>query len=159
MTMRAADSVTEVVYLGSHGNENNIGPNAANVVTRAKFRNIVRDTNAGGQIKGLYFGTCLTGNEATARFLMLGADTQLDWMGGYRESVDWVDGSAIDMIFFGKLAHEYMLNSRRRRGKLSARRMAQIAATSLLRIVPGAHSDYGFNMYFRENGNLTSMFA
>ena len=159
MKMRARDNQSEIIYLGSHGNENNIGPNAANAVSRAKFRNIIRDENSAGNIKGLYLGTCLTGNEATARFLLLGADTKLEWLAGYKKSVEWVDGSAIDMIFFGKLAQEYLRNAKRRKGKRSARRMAHDAATALLRIVPGAHSAYGFNMFFCDNGKLTSMFG
>jgi len=159
MKIRATDNQTEVVYLGSHGNENNIGPNAANAVSRAKFRNIIRDENSTAAIKGLYLGTCLTGNEATAKFLLLGDKTNLDWMAGYKQSVEWVDGSAIDMIFFGKLAQEYLRNASRKKGKHTARRMAHDAASELLKIVPGAHSAYGFNMFFRENDKLTSMFG
>lgn len=36
--------------------------------------------------------------------------------------------------------------------------MAHLAASDLLKIVPGAFIGYGFNIYFHEKNNLTSMF-
>lgn len=156
---RCADRRTEVVYLATHGNENAIGPNSENVISRVEFRNLLTTANSSGQLKGLYLGTCLTGNAKTAKFLLEDASTKLDWVAGYRESVDWVDGSAIDMVFFHKLAQLYVKNKSISRGKLSARAIAHEAATALNKLIPGAHSTYGFNIYFHERNKLTSMFA
>ena len=64
------------------------------------------------------------------------------------KSVDWVDGSAIDMIFFSKLAELYVANKSRRKGKLSSRNMAHSVATKLVELVQGVYSSYGFNIYF-----------
>src|SRR5690606_4673287 len=58
---RATDTRTEVVYLASHGDENHVGPNAANAVSRTGLRNCFFKSNREGQIKGLFLGTCLTG--------------------------------------------------------------------------------------------------
>jgi len=156
---RGTDNATEVLYLATHGNETEIGPNAANSISRTEFRNLIVSANAGGQIKGLYLGTCLTGNASTAKFLLENKNTKLDWVAGYRESVDWIDGSAIDMVFFHKLAELYVKNKSKRKGKLSARAIAHEAATQLNKIIPGAHHTYGFNIYFHEKNKLTSMFT
>ncbi len=156
---RCTDKRTKVAYLATHGNENEIGPNSANAISRTEFRNLLVAANSTGQLKGLYLGTCLTGNSKTAKFLLEDKSTKLDWVAGYRESVDWVDGSAIDMVFFHKLAQLYVANKRKRRGKLSARAIAHEAATQLNKLIPGAHSTYGFNIYFHEKNKLTSMFA
>jgi hypothetical protein len=159
LNARSTDKVTEVLYLATHGNENEIGPTSANSISRTEFRNLLIGSNAGGQIKGLYLGTCLTGNASTAKFLLENRGTKLDWVAGYRESVDWIDGSAIDMVFFHKLAELYVKNKSKRRGKLSARAIAHEAATQLNKLIPGAHTTYGFNIYFHERNKLTSMFA
>lgn len=155
---RGRDKRTEVIYLASHGNENNIGPDEDNVISRTEVRNSLINANANGQVKGLFFGTCLTGNAAMAKFFLENASTKLEWMAGYRDSVHWIDGTAIDMIFFSKLAELYIKNKSKKKGKLSARAMAHTAATNLVKLVPGAYSTYGFNIYFHENNRLTSMF-
>ncbi|WP_039661571.1 MULTISPECIES: hypothetical protein [Pantoea] len=163
LNMRGVDKSTEVVYLATHGDAKNIGPNTKNAISRTEVRNILINANAGSQLKGLFLGTCLTGNAQVAKFLLItgsnGQKTHLEWVAGYRESVDWVDGSAIDMIFFSKLAELYVKNLRKRKGKKSPRLMAHEAASALLKLVPGAHSTYGFNIYFREGNELTSMFS
>ncbi|NKE66867.1 hypothetical protein RAMLITH_13640 [Ramlibacter sp. RBP-2] len=155
---RGGDDITEVLYVATHGNETEIGPGNGVTISRTEFRNALEEGNANAQVKGLYLGTCLTGNMNTARFL-LDQRTRLEWLAGYRETVDWIDGSAIDMVFFHKLAAEYRRNKSRRRGKLTAREMAHEAASQLLRLVPGAHATYGFNIYFRERDGAAGMFA
>ncbi|WP_429440637.1 hypothetical protein [Paraburkholderia sp. GAS33] len=156
--MRGKDKRTEIIYLASHGNENHIGPDSANAISRAEARNCFIAANGKGQIKGLFLGTCLTGNTAVAKFFLEKPETKLDWFAGYSDSVHWIDGTAIDMIFFSKLAELYVENKSKKKGKLSARSMAHTAATNLVKLVPGAHSTYGFNIYFHENNKLTSMF-
>jgi hypothetical protein len=156
--MRASDGRTEVVYLATHGDQAEIGPGNGVEISRTEFRNDLAAANRTGQLKGLYLGTCLTGNLDTVRFLLT-STSHLDWIAGYGESVDWVDGSAIDMIFFHKLSAEYVKNTHRRRGKRSAREMAHEAASQLMRLVPGAHATYRFNIYFRDGNNVTGMYA
>lgn len=154
---RAQDGQTEVVYLASHGNQNQIGPTPKTAISRTEFRNIIKSDNSAGQIKGLFLGTCLTGNTDTAKFL-LHSSTNLVWVAGYSKSVDWVDGSAIDMVFMSKLAALYRANKSKKKGKLSPRALAHDAATQLVKLIPGAYTQYGFNIYFNDNGAFTSMF-
>ena len=159
VNMRGEDKQTQVVYLASHGDANNVGPTAENAISRTEVRNILIASNKGAQLKGLFLGTCMTGNAAVAKFFLENTETKLEWLAGYRASVDWIDGSAIDMIFFSKLAELYVANAKKKRGKLSPRKMAHAAASALVKLVPGAHSTYGFNIYFHENKKLTSMFS
>ena len=158
ISMRASDKTTEVLYLATHGDETAIGPGAGVSISRTEFRNDFEAANKPGQIQGLYLGTCLTGNLNTAKFL-LSANSKLEWLAGYRQSIDWVDGSAIDMVFFHKLAAEYKANNARRRGKLSSLQMAHKAASELAKLIPGAHALYGFNIYFRNGANVNCMYV
>ena len=158
MRLRASDRTTEVLYLATHGDETAIGPGAGVSISRTEFRNDLATANTGGQIKGLFLGTCLTGNLQTATFLLSG-NTNLTWVAGYRQTVDWVDGSAMDMIFFHKLAAEYKANAARRRGKLTSLQMAHNAASELTKLVTGAHAIYGFNIYFKNGQTINGMYA
>ncbi|MDR7024373.1 hypothetical protein [Pseudomonas peli] len=159
LQMRCQDDQTEVVYLATHGDESNIGGATGHTISRTELKNMITNCNHTKQVKGLYLGTCLLGNTSLAKFLLESPTTNLEWVAGYREEVDWIDGSAIDMIFFSKLAEEYRKNASRRKGKLSPRLMAHSACSQLLHLVPGAHSQYGFNIFMHENRKLTSMFS
>ena len=119
---RGNDLTTEVIYLASHGNENQIGPTAKNVISCAEFRNLIISANSLESIKGIYFGTCLTGNASTAKFLLTNQKTKIHWVAGYNKSVDWVDGSAIDMIFMSKLAQLYVDNKRKKKREIAPQR-------------------------------------
>jgi hypothetical protein len=159
LNMRGEDKQTQVIYLATHGDANNIGPNSTNIISRTEIRNILTAANSSKQLKGLYLGTCMTGNASLAKYLLENSKTNLEWIAGYSDNVDWIDGSAIDMIFFSKLAELHVKNKSKRNGKLTARKIAHTAASELVKLVPGAHSTYGFNIYFYENKKLTSMFS
>lgn len=158
--MRATDGNTEVVYLASHGDENRLSGLPGQSVSRRELRTALRRANPAGQLKGLYFGSCLTGNVNNADFLLGAvANTGLEWIAGYEESVDWIDSSAIDMVFMGKLTEQYLANHRRRRGRWTSEEMAHAAATQLLQVVPNAHNNFGFNLYRLHQGRVVSMLA
>lgn len=158
LNTRCSDKVTEVIYLASHGNKDHIGPTSDTAISRTEFRNLLISHNTSAQVKGLFLGTCLTGNVDFAKFFIEEGRTKLEWIAGYKSSVDWVDGSAIDMVFFSKLAALYVKNKRKKKKKESARGMAHEAASELVKLIPGAHSHYGFNIFFHENRKITSMF-
>lgn len=157
--IRAIDKSTEVIYLATHGDhKNNICTQTVDI-SRTELRNCIENANSKKQIKGIFFGTCYTGNENIAKFLLEYKQTHLEWIAGYSKEVNWIDGTAIDMIFFSKLSEQYIDNKKRRKNKYSARKMAHIAASELLKIIPGAFTQYGFNIFFHEKHKLTSMFV
>ncbi len=160
LNMRGKDKFTEVIYLATHGNEDGqIGTDSNNTITRAKFRNNLKDANPKSQIKGLYLGTCFTGKPETVKFLLEPTSgTNLQWIIGYEKSVDWIDGSAIDMIFFSKLSEEYVKNKSRKKKKKTSVEMAHTAVTEVLKLVSSAHQNFGFNFYRVENGHIVSQF-
>lgn len=159
LKMRGVDNITEVIYLATHGSEDGqIGTDSNNAVTRVKFRNNLKDANSQGQIKGLYLGTCFTGKPDIVKFILdPSCGTNLQWIIGYEKSVEWIDGSAIDMIFFSKLSDEYIKNKSRKKKKTSVE-MAHIAVTEVLKLVSSAHQNFGFNFYRVENGKIVSLF-
>jgi hypothetical protein len=94
-----ADGAYHSLYVGLMGTSS-IRRSGGAEISRVKLRNILRNYNAKGQCSGLYFGSCLIATEKNAGFWLCDTPTTgLQWIGGYKTSVDWVDSSAIDMIF------------------------------------------------------------
>ena len=158
LNVRCNDKSTKVIYLATHGDDNDIGQTDEFAISRTVVRNDLVSANKKKQVSGLYLGTCYTGNNDTASYLLNDGASNLSWVAGYTESVDWVDGSAIDMVFFHKLTEQYVKNKSRHK-KLSDQEMAKIAATELNKLIPGSHSKYGFNIFFCDGKKISSMFG
>jgi hypothetical protein len=161
LEMRCKDKTTKVLYLATHGDASStfIGKDEANEISRTEFKNLLQNANSKSQLDGLFLGTCYTATNKTIEFVMDKGSTKLNWVAGYTENVDWVEGTAIDMVFFHHLTREYIRNSSRKRGKWSAVEIAKFAATEVMKLIPAAHSKYGFNIYYLDDKNVTSMFA
>ena len=161
LSSRCSDGTTRAIYLATHGDASStyIGQNPNTAISRTKFKNILCKANAKGQLKGLFLGTCYTATNNTVSFLLSGGDSKLSWAAGYTESVEWIEGTAIDMVFFHHLTTEYVRNKSRKKGKKSDVEMAKIAATELMKLIPAAHSKYGFNIYYADGKKVESMLS
>ncbi|RYC30861.1 hypothetical protein D3273_16885 [Lichenibacterium minor] len=135
------------LYIASHGNQSELGGVGGARISRTELRNAFRNKNTDGNIIGIYFGSCLIGNVDNAAFFLEG--TNLMWIAGYKESVDWIDSSAIDMIFWSKYLHERKRNRSRRRNKKSEIDMVLHASKEMKNLVPNVFTQMGFNIYQR----------
>lgn len=89
LTRLARSRRVSVAYLAMHGNAAGLHLHSGQRVSRTHLRNTLRDISAadGARVRGLYLGSCLFGTPALATFL-LGRDVSVNWVAGYRESVD-----------------------------------------------------------------------
>ena len=141
------------IYIGAHGNENAIGGLGDATVSRTQLRNMLRNSNTNQTIKGLYFGSCLICTRNNASFwLTQNPTTGLDWIAGYTKSVDWIDSSAIDMIFWSKYLEERRKNRSRRRNKRTDIEMIKEASSDMKRLMPTIFNELGFNIYHLDTG-------
>ena len=149
----ASDGNYHSIYIGSHGNENAIGGLAGAEISRTKLRNMFRNHNSADGVKGLYFGSCLIGTAKNAGFWLQEApSTHLQWVAGYTKSVDWIDSSAIDMIFWSKLLHERRANRSRKKNKKSELQMVKHASSEMKKLMPTVFNEMGFNVYHLDTG-------
>jgi hypothetical protein len=88
-------------YLAMHGNREGLHLISGDKVSRTQLKNTLRGIAAEprARIRGLYLGACLFGDLALARFLF-GRKLKLQWIAGYKESVDFTKSSALDLLFF-----------------------------------------------------------
>lgn len=96
----AWDSDVSMLYIAAHGSQEGLHLHGGEHVSRAKLCNMLWEE--GGRrrnLNGLYLGSCEFGTENLAEFL-LERDQQLRWVAGYRHTADFIDGTALDVVFF-----------------------------------------------------------
>jgi hypothetical protein len=140
-------------YIAAHGSEDCIYGLNDNRISRTVLRNILRSHNTNCTVSGLYFGSCSVATRNNAAFLLDSEQpTNLTWVAGYSEPVNWIDSSAIDMIFWSKYLHERKRNRSRKRGKRSELEMIQHAASEMKMLMPTIFTALGFNIYYLDTG-------
>jgi len=128
------------LYIGSHGYHDGIyGSDAAKPLTYTVIKNQT------GALRGLYLGTCLFGQPATLiKFI---TESKLTWCAGYKNSVDWVDSSALDLAFW-KILEVYNTQQ----GKKVELSMIENTVKELKAKYSSLILDLGFNIAIRRKG-------
>ncbi len=112
-------------------------------------------SNAAAAVSGLHFGSCLIATKKNASFFLSKAQkTRLQWMAGYTKSVDWVDSSAVDMIFWSKYLLERKRNKSRKNNKKTELQMVKDASSEMKKLMPTVFTELGFNVYYLDNGGV-----
>jgi len=76
----------------------------------------------------------------------------LEWIAGYTKRVDWIDSSAIDMIFWSKYLGERKINRSRKKGKKTEIEMVKYASSEMKKLMPTVFNQMGFNVYHLDTG-------
>jgi hypothetical protein len=148
-----SDRELHSIYIGAHGDSASIHGLGQARISRTELRNMLRTANSAGSIAGLYFGSCLIATKRNAAFwLTKRPKTGLKWIAGYTESVDWVDSSAVDMIFWSKYLHERRVNRSRKNNKKTEMQMVKHASSEMKKLMPTVFSELGFNVYYLDTG-------
>lgn len=89
-----------ILYIAAHGTKKGIHLHGNEVITRSKLCNMLSQIGQRDRsLNGLYLGSCEFGTRELAEFL-LARDQQLKWVAGYSLESDFVDGTALDVMFF-----------------------------------------------------------
>lgn len=147
-----------IAYLGMHGSDRGLHLHSGARVSRTHLRNTLRDISAadGARLRGLYLGSCLFGTVELARYL-LARDISLNWVAGYRESVDFIKSTAMDLLFF----NTWLEVKQENRGYTELQRIFAVAdrlrveARGLIRTPlenGNPHCGLGFSIFVRRRG-------
>ena len=133
------------LVIAAHGDERGIWgaeaeDNPDNRVSRAVLRNTLRRIPRNG-LDGLYLGSCWTGNEETAEFLL--DESRVRWVAGYSESIDFLESSALDLYFWTTYYRTNKAGGPSRRIRRAADRLGPVAALC---------QELGFNIFIRARG-------
>lgn len=134
------EATHKYLYVGSHGYSDGIyGTGASNPLTLTIIKNRIDG------FKGLYLGTCLFGQPKTLCRLV--EDSDLTWCAGYKNSVDWIDSSALDLAFW-KIFQIYNTQ----KGKKVELTMIEHTLKELRAKYSSLILDLGFNVAIRRKG-------
>ncbi len=133
------------IYIGAHGEENCL-LGSVGLVTRTHLNNTLREY-LGGQVRGIFFGSCLFCNDNNAEFFFdqtHGIPGNIKWIAGYGVSVDWIQSSALDIIFWQTVFRE-----RAARPTHNENVIIQRVCEYLNRKMSGLMTDLQFQVYRR----------
>lgn len=140
----AADPTCSILYVAAHGEPDGVCWHNGEKLSRIEFRHIfktIRETR-GAQLSGIHFACCTFMNKDTADYLFH-ENICPWWVAGYSNYVDWLDSTALDMLFFRSLMMQ-------RKGTDLSRIKA--VAADLLEKCPGLIRELGFGIYIRKPG-------
>ena len=136
------------LYIAAHGDERGVIGTNGELISRTSIRNAlnrVRNPKDGGaygsSIDGVFFGSCNFMTRENAKYIL--DSTDIKWVAGYSQKIDWIESSMVDIIFWQKflLANE---NKPILRIKKACDRFAEL--------MPFYVNQYGFDVYTRKKG-------
>lgn len=92
------------LYVATHGDWDGLHLLNEELLSRIELRNLlarVHETK-GSKLRGIHLGSCLFTMDRLANFLFE-KDVGVTWIAGYSEHVDWIESSALDLLFFNEL--------------------------------------------------------
>lgn len=144
------EAEVEVIYLACHGDEDGrLALHSGELVSRTHLANML--AKCGPALKGVYLGTCFSGREELANFV-LERCPNIKWLAGYSKEIDYVDSTALDMMFFSKWIASKGVGRRRLRRAVRALRPLAVGLMD--------HADgkgLGFSAFVRSQGRVVDL--
>ena len=145
----SANKKLKYLHVGAHGSSTSI-ESSGGTITRAKFRNALRDLKH-GSIRGMFIDSCSFTSTHNARFFLKvsGAPTPITWLAGFGTDVDFVASSTFVMLFWTTLLQQ----------NPSTNELPKIIAVAkeIKRLAPGLCSELDFHIFVRQRGRGTTV--
>lgn len=96
----AWDKDISTIYIACHGDGEGLHLHGwEEVVDRKKLSKMLLEGGSRSSLSGVYLGACEFGTRKLAEHL-LANDKRLRWVAGYQHPADFIDGTALDVMFF-----------------------------------------------------------
>jgi hypothetical protein len=133
------------LYIAMHGNEDGIVPHDGQTLSATVLRNtLVRAKQRRKSLRGLYLGCCDFGTVEMASKLFE-KDISPTWIAGYNAEADWLQSSALDMLFLSMLITPLVNEARETERQRIRRVVGMIKAAA-----PGLVESLGFSVFVRD---------
>ena len=132
------------LYVASHGDKDGLYLLNKGKITLTELRKLLINIKLidGLKLRGLYLSPCLFGTGEIANFMFdRSVDVGISWLAGYSKTVDWIESSALDLLFFNELIHIE---------KKTDAATIQRVAKKLKTIAPQLVKALGFGIYVRK---------
>lgn len=130
--------------LAMHGNGDGLHLMNGERLSRTELRNVLIriKTTRGSKLDGVYLSSCIFGTHQLADFIFQ-QSASVSWIAGYSEEVDWLDSSALDLLFFNHLVWS--------EASTEAEKIKEVAKR-ITEVAPGLARELGFGIYVRKQG-------
>jgi hypothetical protein len=133
----------KLLYIASHGENGRI----SGLQKKINKETIISTLYKANNIKYVQFGSCFFGNKQNLTELLETAE-HLKWAAGYEETIDWVDSTLFDLMFWGRIVS---------RDEETKGKKTHILASNLLDEVSGLAKNLGFRFQYRYGDNIKSL--
>lgn len=131
----------KLLYVAAHGGNNRI-EGLKNGINK---KTIINELKLAENIKFVHFGSCLFGSSRNLEDLLL-AVPSLQWAAGYKESVNWIDSTMFDILFWGRIT--------RQRSELNKSLKTPSLIRELVDQSKGLSDELGFNFSYRRGKKI-----
>jgi len=152
----AKSKKAKVACLAMHGNERYLFLDEGQKVGRKFLKNWLIEANnkkRGTSLTGIYIGACKFGSRELAEYLF-SEEIRVEWIAGYKKSVDFVESSALDLFFFNLFLD---LDDSKKWSKRSDRAKIKEIASRMKSQMLGLCKNLGFSIYVRECGSASGV--
>lgn len=146
-----------LVYIAAHGSKNGIqgtDQDPTSIISAKQLINCFKRLKSplpgkqnGKHIDGVFFGSCEFMTENTAAAFLNRENSNLQWIAGYCETVDWIKSTVCDLFFW----NTYLLNHHNEEDETTVREAIGITADEINSFMPGAYN-LGMRIYRRKHG-------
>jgi len=145
-----------ILYIASHGSSASLGCPNGDEISRRHLAKLLQMANSETRLDGLYFGSCLVGNQATAKALLSSeqsAHQRVKWVAGYEKSVDWLESTLLDVFFLKHVLGAEMEG-------LTPNKAVLRACNEILYKAEGFAYEMGFHLYVRQKktGSIVDLY-
>ena len=132
------------LYIATHGDEHGLSLLNGDSFPKRTLRDClvqIRKTPQ-SRLRGLHLGSCLFATNSLASYLFH-EDVGINWIAGYSEEVDWLQSSALDLLFFNELM---------KFDDSAEVRVIRSVAEEICRLARSLSSELGFGIFARKSG-------
>lgn len=146
----ASSKDVRYLYLAMHGNANGIVVHNRETLSAIVLRNILSKAHRSrNSLKGLYLGCCEFATLETASKLFE-KEISPSWIAGYSASVDWIESSALDMLFLSALVNPLISGKTKKKIRETELQRIQRVVGQIKAAAPGLVQDLGFGVFIRD---------
>jgi hypothetical protein len=133
----------KLLYVAAHGGNGRI----AGLQKEINGKTIISTVKKAKNLRFVHFGSCLFGTENNLEALLQEAK-HLQWAAGYEKSVDWVDSTLMDVMFWRRIAS---------RDEETKGRKTHSITKELIADIPGLVKALGFRLQYRYGEKISSI--
>lgn len=133
----------KLLYVAAHGGSGRI----SGLQKEINSKTIISTLKKAKNLKFVHFGSCLFGTENNLETLLCEAK-HLHWAAGYEKSVDWVDSTLMDVMFWRRIAS---------RDEDTKGRKTHSITRELIAAIPGLVNALGFRLQYRYGDKISSI--